>query len=78
MQNVPHGTGLESTLDGSVKFLGQYNHGSKVFGKMSWNGFVYQGPFVNGLFNGLALVRTPQGVFQGNFVDGRMISGTPV
>lgn len=78
VQNMPHGNGMESTIDGSVKFIGQYRHGQKVQGKMCWNGFVYNGPFVNGLFNGVGFVKTPQGIYQGNFVDGRMVSGTPV
>lgn len=78
MNNLPHGTGLESTIDGHVKFYGQYNHGQKVYGKMSWDGYVYKGPFVNNLFNGFALVRTPYGIYQGNFVDGTMVSGTPL
>ena len=63
MQNVPQGTGYETTLDRSIQFIGQYNMGQKVYGKMSWQGFVYNGPFVNGLFNGIGYVRTPQGTF---------------
>lgn len=44
---------------------------------MIWTGFHYKGPFVNGLFNGFAIVSTPQGVYQGQFVDGKMVSSIP-
>lgn len=45
---------------------------------MSWDGYVYKGPFSNGMFNGFGLIRTPEGIFQGNFVNGSMVSGSPI
>ena len=66
--NLPHGQGVETALDGSSKFVGTFFEGNKVAGVMSWGDggcFVYEGRFSNNTFNGRGVLRTPTDVYYG-------------
>ena len=71
--NLPHGQGTEILFDGRSRFVGTFFEGNKVAGVMTWGEnaeYVYEGRFANNTFNGRGVMRSPEGVYYGDFVDG--------
>lgn len=71
--NLPHGQGVEVSIDGRSRFVGTFYEGTKVSGVLTWgdrNEFVYEGRFAGNTFNGRGVLKTADGTYYGDFLNG--------
>lgn len=71
--NIPHGEGVETSLDCKSKFVGVFQKGNKKYGKLVWGEdkqYTYEGSFANNLFQGSGVLRSQGGTYTGSFFGG--------
>ena len=72
--NLPHGKGKEEGPN--YTYEGQYERGTKLSGKMTWNldlptPSIYVGCFYEEKFNGNGIICNEKGKFEGSFIDNK-------